>query len=477
MNLNEVRPSFTAFLIGSDSKALAPLAAVLESAGYQVVRFTELTAAFSEFSSNPPHFLFFNFSETGFRLNDVIPQVRLQLPETHIFVVAPATQRSEAAQLLDFGVYDVLFQPLSERELIAAVDRAAERDYYMYAKEQESSAEKSADWYPHLLRLFKVGQGEEVIKIFVDSLSQVLGGLPVVHFRYLSNRRVLVATQSCGLDQKITKNLGVDLNIQSPDFRSSQLRDPNGMKVLSDMVKVMLGTEVFQFHSLNVLSDIQGLILVLGRKERLDQDPAIENGFIALEKSLALLEYEKRMHSASMKDLGTELLNRPHFIERASQEVSRARRLQAPVSLALVSLDQYSQIVETVGQEEAQTVLKMLARIFEKHSRANDILGRTGGDEFGLLLPHTHRDGALVKCERLRRIVESADFSKVIKAFPHLSISLGVSEYPSMAHDVDEMMGSADEALFEVRKVGNKTCLAHVPDNFEADFVIESRGS
>src|SRR5262249_7277116 len=129
-------------------------------------------------------------------------------------------------------------------------------------------------------------------------------------------------------------------------------------------------------------------------------------------------------------------------------------------------------IVSQAGQEEAQTVLRMAARIFEKHSRVNDIIGRTGSDEFGIVLPHTGKQGALIKMERLRRIIESADFSRVIHSFPQITISVGVSEYPRFVRDSDELVQSADEALYQVRSGGNKTCIAKPPEGFVPDFEV-----
>lgn len=475
MKIERYRSSFTAFFIASDEMSLGSEAEALEQAGYQVVRFNEVTGAFSEFVSNPPHFVVFHSEENGFSLGQVIQSVRQQLPESHIFLFTPVESRDQTEMWLDRGVYEIVYLPLvSKREFVHAVDRAAERDFFMYALEQNPGG---LDWYHQLMRLMKSESADDVIRIFCESLSKELRGAPIVYFRYLGNRRVLVATFASGTTNSSIRDLGIDFNLQMNDFRSAQLRQPNSLSVLADMVKTTFEDSSFEFRTVEVLGEVKGLMLVLGQSFEIESNEHINDGFVALERALAFLDFEKRLHSASVKDLTTDLLNRPHFIERATQELSRARRLEAPMSLALISIDQYNQILDLVGLDEAQTVLKMVARIFEKHSRVNDIIGRTGMDEFGLLLPHTPRDGALIKSERLRRIIETADFSKVVSKFPKITISLGVSEYPSMSHDVDELISSADEALFEVRKIGNKTCLAHVPDNFEPDFVIPSEAN
>jgi diguanylate cyclase (GGDEF)-like protein len=132
-------------------------------------------------------------------------------------------------------------------------------------------------------------------------------------------------------------------------------------------------------------------------------------------------------------------------------------------------------MVTEFGADEGQTVLKAFAQVLQKHSRVNDIIGRVGSDEFGMILPHTTKEGAAIEAERLRRMIESADFTKVIKSFPHLTISIGVSEYPSVCRDADELFQTADEALFQVRERQNKVCLAQAPEAFEPDFFVKEK--
>jgi GGDEF domain-containing protein len=79
-----------------------------------------------------------------------------------------------------------------------------------------------------------------------------------------------------------------------------------------------------------------------------------------LGKALSLLESEKRLHVMCVKDPSTDLYTRQIFIEKIQQEISRARRTSLPVSLALISVDQYGKMVSQVGQEESQTLLKMM---------------------------------------------------------------------------------------------------------------------
>ena len=492
MKIEDVRSSFTVYLIASDLNEHEGLAESLGLAGYMVASFSELTQAFSEFASNPPHILLFDAEEKGFDLTKAIKQVRGQLPESHILLLTPFEKRMTAIPLLEHGIYDLIYTPLvSTVELIKSLDRAAERDYFMYLNERLTAENKkfaasgdantpvpiSDDLHMEFARsLFAAKTTDAAVQVYLKAASKSLGDCGAVYFRYISNRRVLIAASAENTDVD-WNGVGVNFNEINPDFRTAQLRDPADVKEIAGILREVFGAENFFAYPVEALGEIQGVIVFLRPQPHGGLLARVQDWLTLLQHALALLESEKRLHVLTVKDPTTDLINRQNFITRVSQEISRSRRTLLPVSLALISVDQYGQIVSQLGQEEAATVLRMAARIFEKHSRVNDIIGRTGADEFGILLPHTNGQGALIKVERLRRIIESADFSRVLRSFPHVTISIGVAEYPSMVRDADELFQLADQALYQVRQEGNRTCAARPPDGFVADFRAHEKGS
>jgi diguanylate cyclase (GGDEF)-like protein len=303
-----------------------------------------------------------------------------------------------------------------------------------------------------------------------------LGVCPAVYFKYIPNRRVLIAAKGENLHDVDLKGLGVNFNEIGRPFRASDLHDPQSLPEIVSLIREVFGKEDFFALPVEVLGEIQGLIFFLVPPPIGETAARMRDAHIVLEKGLSLIEAEKRLHVLSVKDPGTDLTNRATFIAKITEEVSRSRRTNSPLSLILIAVDQYGGLVSQCGTEEAQIVLRMMARIFEKHSRVNDLIGRTASDEFGLLLPHTGRKGAMIKAERLRRIIETADFSRVVAAFPQFTVSLGISEYPSVVRDAEELLQSADEALMQVRQAGNKACAASAPDGFIADFNVPETG-
>lgn len=499
MKIDEVRTSFTVYLIASELNRFEGMAESLGLAGYMCASFSELTAAFSELPSNPPHFLIFDSAETRFNLKKAIKQVAAQLPESHIFLLTPLEQRDTAVAMYDQGVYDLIYTPLvSQAEVLRALDRAAERDYFMYMNERLAGAgdvpppqapEPDEDQTPKAVddssrihagyarQLFTQRTVDDCIDVFLDKMSVELGSCGAVFFKYVSNRRVLVASQGVRLDGIDLGGLGVNFNETGSDFKSSQLRDPMSIRELTEMVPEVFGTKEFSAYPIESMNDVLGTAVFLCKEPGGPLAGKMSDWLLMLNKMLSLIECEKRLHVTAVKDPATELLNRQNFIGKIQQEVSRARRTNLPVSMLLIAVDQYGQIVSQLGQDEANVVMRMIARIIEKYSRVNDIIGRTGVDEFGILLPHTGKTGASVKAERLRRILQSADFSKVLHAFPQITVSIGVSEYPTLVRDAEELLQSSDEALFQVRRDGNKTCVASAPEGFTPDFEVQEKGA
>ncbi len=504
MKIEEIRTSFTVYVIASEIESLGGMIESLGLAGYMVANFSELTAAFSELYSNPPHFVVFDSQEKKFDLLKAMQQVSGQLPESHVFLTAPVSERAKAVEFLEQGAYDLVFTPLvSSIELVRTFDRAAERDYFMYLNErlmqdQTPDAETSdvpvgstlfemtttelklpmlsEDFHLNFAhRLFENNSADECLRVFLESASHSLGGCAAVYFRYIPNRRVLLAGHAINTHGIELKGLGINFNEVAPGFRTAQLRDPMGIPEFSEMIREIFGVSEFMAWPVEAMGDLQGVVCFMGPTPQPTLSNMLHEWLTLLNKALSLVESEKRLHVVTIKDFSTDVLNRNTFVTKIGEEISRARRTRMPVSLLQIAVDQYGQLTSTYGPDETQMVMRTAARILEKQSRINDLIGRTGADEFGLILPHTDVRGAKIKAERLRRIFETADFEKVLKDFPHLTISLGISEYPTFCRDGEELLQSADEALYQVRRAGNKACVAKAAEGFEPDFTVPGK--
>lgn len=479
MKLEDLRPSFTVYLISSKSEALKAPGEVVGEAGYLCLQFEDLTSAFSEVFQNPPHFVIMDMNEDKFDIKKAFKEVKTQLPESHLYLLAPMEARERVAEFFQLGLYDVLWTPpTTSKEWIKALDRAAERDYFMYMNEQlQKGAAPNLD-LAQLVDLHKeLTTRQAVAECLQDFLafgSKLLGDCGALYLRFLPLRKILTAAQAHNVLAHQWKGIGIDLS-EDPEFRWPMLREPQSISAIREMISEVFQRHDFQALTLEIAKEIAGVAVFFGGKPTPESLEILGLGREMLQTSAGFLELEKRLHSVSTKDDTTGVFNRAYFNERANAEVTRARRNQHPLSVILMAVDSYDHAVNDGGPEEGHALLRLLSRVLEKHSRVTDVVARSSNDEFAILLPDTDISGATIKAERLRRMISSADFSKVLRSTPQVTISVGVSEYPSVCRDADELFQTADEALTQVRQKTNRVCMAKPAGSFTPDFTVPSK--
>jgi len=99
-------------------------------------------------------------------------------------------------------------------------------------------------------------------------------------------------------------------------------------------------------------------------------------------------------------------------------------------------------------------------------------ISRLGGEEFGILCAHTPGVGAAIKAEKIRLTIENTKFPNGEKQpLGKVTVSMGVSEFPSFVNDGQALIRSADDALYKVKQGGrNRVCMAEAPANFKPEF-------
>lgn len=172
--------------------------------------------------------------------------------------------------------------------------------------------------------------------------------------------------------------------------------------------------------------------------------------------SKTLIELEK----ANRQDGLTKVLNRRFWEEQLKQEIHRAQRYQHPLSLLLFDLDKFKDLNDKYGHLGGDFVLVELASFISSLLRDSDLLGRYGGEEFGIILPDTPLAGAVEVAERICKAVAEHPMlfnQQTIRA----SVSIGVAEFAPKQHLLhDDLIRSADIALYNAKRAGrNRACI------------------
>ncbi|HUT32070.1 MAG TPA: GGDEF domain-containing protein [Planctomycetota bacterium] len=169
----------------------------------------------------------------------------------------------------------------------------------------------------------------------------------------------------------------------------------------------------------------------------------------------------EKIEQMTFVDELTEVFNYRYLEQRLGEELQRARRHGFPVSLVYLDLDGFKLVNDTYGHEAGNQVLRRVCETIRGHVRGEDFIGRLGGDEFLLVLPHTDASGALIAAERLRTKLTALDFtSPGGERIDFVGFSMGVASHPASGETREALVRAADEAMYRAKKSGgDRVCL------------------
>lgn len=167
-----------------------------------------------------------------------------------------------------------------------------------------------------------------------------------------------------------------------------------------------------------------------------------------------LEEKQKELELLARTDALTGLNNHRHFTDQLSREIKQANRLNSPLSVMILDLDDFKRVNDTYGHLIGDRVLSTIAELIKKHVRSTDIAARYGGDEFCVALPNTTapgaRDLAKILCEEIAGVVFSADGEAVF----HVTCSIGLAQFHKDMKDSLVILKFADQALYKAKSGG-----------------------
>ncbi len=163
---------------------------------------------------------------------------------------------------------------------------------------------------------------------------------------------------------------------------------------------------------------------------------------------------ESQLKHAALTDLLTGVLNRRAMRQRFDQEVSRCGRLKEKFGLIVFDIDHFKQINDSYGHRVGDRVLREVAQSMEQRKRGEDVLGRIGGEEFMVFLPHHDHEATLKAAQRLREAVKEATSSIKGMETSGVTISGGVALYPDDGTSWDQLYVAADRRMYRAKDSG-----------------------
>ena len=235
---------------------------------------------------------------------------------------------------------------------------------------------------------------------------------------------------------------------------------PQGPERFRDPEFVVATTVAF----IGVLATVTFWMVFIGGEVRRERDEALwANGeLISVQGQLRALneELERKVEErteALLKraetDQLTGLLNRGAITRRFRELLALAQRGGRPLAVVLADGDNFKACNDVGGHPHGDRILQFLAQGLAEKSRETDYIGRMGGDEFLLLLPDTSAPGAVNLCRRVAEYIEK-EKDRAGEGLPVPTLSFGIAVFPDCGNDADDLIRTADQAMYEAKREG-----------------------
>ena len=156
----------------------------------------------------------------------------------------------------------------------------------------------------------------------------------------------------------------------------------------------------------------------------------------------------------------THLYNHSHFKEQLISQLAMASRRDTTLVLAMIDVDGFKGVNDTCGHPTGDRVLQSLAHMLKSRLRRSDIVGRYGGDEFGVIMPDTNLEGAHRALEDVRDHFGRLAHQCCDRGTFRVTFSCGLASFPDHAYE-GALVRAADAALYEAKRAGKNRITRH----------------
>lgn len=191
-------------------------------------------------------------------------------------------------------------------------------------------------------------------------------------------------------------------------------------------------------------------------------------------------EYQRHIHRLISHDDLTGLLSSRSFFSELRREAERAKIDDRPFCVLMMDIDHFKNVNDTYGHLTGSKTLEEIGDCIIKCLRSGDAAARFGGEEFAAFLLDAEIAQAMVAAERIRKEIETREFSVVRQGKPsethHVTISIGIAAFPDDSSDPIELVEMADSALYRAKREGrNRVCIYGAIDEGDVDRQLKPR--
>ncbi|MDI1309477.1 MAG: diguanylate cyclase [Methylotenera sp.] len=188
----------------------------------------------------------------------------------------------------------------------------------------------------------------------------------------------------------------------------------------------------------------------------LDEDTLEVANEVASQISLAIanLRLRENLKKSSIIDVLTGLYNRRYLDETFIREINRSQRLKESIGIIMLDIDHFKSFNDNYGHEAGDHVLHEVGVILNQACRANDLACRYGGEEFVIVLLNADLNTTVGRATVIQDQVKKKQFMYGGQPLPTVTVSMGISMFPSHGNKPDQLIRCADEALYKAKHNG-----------------------
>ena len=282
----------------------------------------------------------------------------------------------------------------------------------------------------------------------------------------------------------VIENAGIGIAVANVDGFLTQA-NPALARMLGRDQNDLVGRRMSEFADPGDQGRIRGILTRLlrgGRGEKMQEQrfllPSGERVWVNLTATLSQKAFEgdryiilmaedvTERHARQIKlqyeathDVMTGAWSRWILMERLEQHINLSRRHLQPLAFCLCDLDHFKLVNDTHGHQAGDQVLIRFVELLKQTIRDTEIVGRYGGEEFGIVFPNTPADGATASMERARELLPRFEFAGKAGPF-HVSASFGISG-ATRESTVKSIIEEADAALYQAKERGRDQVVVH----------------
>jgi diguanylate cyclase (GGDEF)-like protein len=174
----------------------------------------------------------------------------------------------------------------------------------------------------------------------------------------------------------------------------------------------------------------------------------------------------------SQRDGLTGIANRPHFMQRAELLLEDSRKAGHELCVVLTDLDYFKTINDRFGHAAGDFVLKRTVEVCQGYMRPQDLFGRFGGEEFGIVLAGCELATAKQRCEQMRAAIESITAPE-FGMQSNITASFGVACARDSGYDLRTLLAHADTALYQAKREGRNCVMVYERNRANVEKISE----